>query len=225
MLLLRCVVGCGEVDLRKTPSVPDLLAGENLPAAPQQNRSRERRDLLLAAGLDCFRVKGFEATTIEEIAGKAGVATGGFYLYFTTKTQLLLVLMQTLVERLAAVDLQFAAGTSPRAALRRFLKQAFAADLHYAGALRAWHEAASADEGLAKKQARIQRWTTARVQAVLERLLRLPHGRRKVDVPSLAQIIDRLFWQLLRDSAVLPPKTMTRLVLAASDLLFHALFT
>lgn len=218
MLLLRSLIWRREVQL-------NLLVGEEMPAPPRQQRSQKKREALLQAGLDLFRKKGFEATTIDEIARKAGVATGGFYQHFATKTQLLLVLMQNLVDALAGVNLQFSTGSSPQEKLREFLEQAFAKDLPYAGALRAWEEAVSSDEHLRRKQLRIRKWTTARVSAVIERLLQLPGARRDVDVPALAHLMDRLFWQLLAEAARLPRAETTRLVRASAHLLAHSLFT
>ena len=58
---------------------PDLLAGEDLPAEPQQRRSLEKRRKLKAAGLALFGEKGYERTSIEEIARRAKLAVGGFY--------------------------------------------------------------------------------------------------------------------------------------------------
>lgn len=211
--------------MSKSSPAPNLLYGEDLPEPPRQQRSVNKREALLQAGLDVFRRKGFEAAGIDEIAAKAGVATGGFYLYFSTKAQLLLVLMQSLVDVLAGVDLHFNTGSSPRDKLREFLEQTFARDVPYAGALRAWEEAVSSDERLRPKQLRIRKWTTARVSTVIETMLEHPGARRDIDVPALAQLMDRLFWQLLADTARLRPAETARLVRAAANLLSHALFT
>src|SRR5438132_1312149 len=72
---------------------PDLLAGQHLPPPPQQERSRRKRDALLQSALALFAERGYEQTSIEDIAHQAGVAVGGFYQHFTSKRQILLVLM------------------------------------------------------------------------------------------------------------------------------------
>src|SRR5271166_6459783 len=85
---------------------PDLLAGENLPPKPLQRRSLEKRARIKAAGLALFGEKGFERTSIEEIAQKADLAVGGFYQHFRSKRQLLLTLMDELLEKLSQMDLR-----------------------------------------------------------------------------------------------------------------------
>lgn len=48
----------------------------------------DKRARLLDAALDLFEVMGFEAVTVPEIAGRAGVAVGTVYRYFETKEAL-----------------------------------------------------------------------------------------------------------------------------------------
>jgi AcrR family transcriptional regulator len=51
-------------------------------AAPKSEETRAR---ILNAALSSFREQGFEATTMRDIAEKAGVATGAAYYYFPSK--------------------------------------------------------------------------------------------------------------------------------------------
>lgn len=94
---------------------PDLLAEENLPPKPRQKRSLEKRARIKAAGLALFGEKGFERTSIEEIARKADLAVGGFYQHFRSKRQLLLTLMDELLEKLSQMDLRPNGATDIRA--------------------------------------------------------------------------------------------------------------
>jgi TetR/AcrR family transcriptional regulator, cholesterol catabolism regulator len=53
-----------------------------------QRRARQklvRRDRITTAALGLFRARGFESTTVEEIAERADVAKGTFFNYFPTK--------------------------------------------------------------------------------------------------------------------------------------------
>lgn len=68
-----------------------------------KRRSRPRRrtlpaevrtDDLMAAAAALFIAKGIEATTIDEIVARAGVAKGTFYHYFATKTDVVLALRE-----------------------------------------------------------------------------------------------------------------------------------
>lgn len=50
-----------------------------------KTKSDETRARILGAAMDLFRRRGFEETTMREIAAEAGVATGAAYYYFDSK--------------------------------------------------------------------------------------------------------------------------------------------
>ena len=204
---------------------PHLLAGEDLRPAPRQKRSLAKRDQLKAAALDRFGQKGYQATSIGDIARHAHLAVGGFYQHFHSKRQLLLALMDELLEKLSRLDLQPQAAPDIRASLRAFLSRAFSMDLEYLGAYRAWQEAMLSDPELARKQKQIQAWTTARVTALFKRLQQLPDARKGVAIPSLARAMDSFFWNLLAQAARLPKAELDQWLDAATHLIYHAMFT
>jgi AcrR family transcriptional regulator len=217
--------------MRAVPPRPRLLASEELPSPPRQQRSREKRAQLLAAGLALFGEKGYEAASVDEIAARAGVAVGGFYQHFRSKRQLLLVLMDELLEGLNRLDLRPAAGSAggaemdALAALGALLERAFATDFAFTGAYRAWREAVLLDAGLARYQKEIEHWTGARIAAVFSFLLQLPGARTDVDVPVLARLMDRFFWDLLGQALHFTAADRKRILAATTHLLYHALFT
>jgi len=224
-VVLRSGAGGGE--LRAAGGLkerPDLLAGEVRPQAPQQSRSRQKRIRWKRAGLAVFAEKGYERATIQEIAGRARLPVGGFYLHFGSKRQLLLALMDELLEHLSVLDLKGGLYTGPRAVVHSILKQAFSRDLAYLGACRAWQEAVLSDVELAEKNARIQQWTTARTRVVFEQLQRLRRARKEVDVDGLARVIDAFFWGLLGRAAGMDKKELKRWVEVSAELIYHALF-
>jgi AcrR family transcriptional regulator len=49
---------------------------------------------ILDAALELFRTRGFEATTMREVAAKAGVATGAAYYYFPSKDAIVMAFYQ-----------------------------------------------------------------------------------------------------------------------------------
>lgn len=64
-------------------------------AAPLRRRvlpAEVRMDDLMTAAAELLIEKGVEATTVDDIAAKAGVGKGTFYHYFTTKTDVILAL-------------------------------------------------------------------------------------------------------------------------------------
>jgi AcrR family transcriptional regulator len=201
------------------PRRPNLLAGEDLPRMPAQRRSRVKRAALLKAGVELFERHGYDATSIGAIARRAGVAVGGFYQYFRSKRQLLIVLMNELLQKLEQIDMQ------PRGGLLRdriedVLRAGATADLAYMGAYRAWKEAILADPKLASLDERVRTWTTARLGAVFIRLQQLPGARTGIDVRLFAATMDRLFWDLLGGRLESAP----RVVEVLGHVIYHSLF-
>ncbi|WP_225737166.1 TetR/AcrR family transcriptional regulator [Dyella acidiphila] len=64
---------------------------------PQRQRGHERVAALLEAAASCFVEKGYDATTMTEVAARAGASIGSLYQFFPTKE----VLAQALVEQYA----------------------------------------------------------------------------------------------------------------------------
>ena len=66
-------------------------------SARRKPRSSERREAILAAALDEFSSRGFEAARLEDVARRAGVAKGTIYLYFRDKENLFQELIRTML--------------------------------------------------------------------------------------------------------------------------------
>src|SRR5688572_10978678 len=71
-----------------------------------KTKSEETRERILRAALEMFHDRGFESTTMREIAGRAEVATGAAYYYFASKDAIVLAFydqarkdMEPLLER------------------------------------------------------------------------------------------------------------------------------
>jgi AcrR family transcriptional regulator len=203
---------------------PNLLAREGLASEPRQRRSHQNRARLKDAALKLFGRKGYEKTSITEIAAEAELAVGGFYLHFRSKRQLLLVLMDDLLQALAEVDLRPGSINDPRVAIRDLLARAFSRDLNFLGAYRAWQEAILVDPEIARKQRDINEWTTARVLQTFRFLQTLPGARPGVDLEQLARVMDTFFWALLAEALRQPATRLDDWLDAATHLVFHALF-
>lgn len=57
-----------------------------------------KKEQIVAAGIKLIEQKGYEKTSISEIVREAGVAQGTFYLYFSTKKELVLEIAATLLD-------------------------------------------------------------------------------------------------------------------------------
>lgn len=62
--------------------------------------TEQRRAEILQAAMELFSSKGFNETTMEEVASAAGVAKGTVYLYFQSKEHLLLALKREFMQGL-----------------------------------------------------------------------------------------------------------------------------
>jgi AcrR family transcriptional regulator len=61
--------------------------------AISDQQKEERRRAILTAGLELYQETSYEAVNIAQVAQKAGVAKGTFYLYFKTKEELFLAML------------------------------------------------------------------------------------------------------------------------------------
>jgi AcrR family transcriptional regulator len=62
------------------------------------SRAEDTRRKIYEAAMEMFREKGFEETTMRDIAGKAGVALGGAYYYFSSKDAIVLAFYREMQE-------------------------------------------------------------------------------------------------------------------------------
>lgn len=201
-------------------SRPDLLAGEAMPPSPRQERSRRKQQALLEAALALFAERGYDATTIEEIAHRAGVAVGGFYQHFKSKRQVLLVLMNCLVREVTQIDLGLHQEPDPREALARMVRYALQLDWTYVGAYRAWREAIVHDAELAARSQELQLWTADLLAEVLRAVSAFPGARPDVDVRATAWVLNTMFWTL----ASHPVPDLEAVVQSVSRMLYHTMF-
>ena len=83
----------------------------------------DNRERLIAAGYTVLSEKGYEATTVKEVAHVAGVSPGLFHYYFASKDDLLVAVLREAGERYGRV-MQHLRATIPA---ERFLEAAFTA--------------------------------------------------------------------------------------------------
>jgi AcrR family transcriptional regulator len=84
---------------------------------PKRERGKQRVAALIDAGAELFAEKGYEATTMTEIASRAGAAIGSLYQFFPSKEALAEAIFNRFAERAAAAFQrveEFAPGRSAR---------------------------------------------------------------------------------------------------------------
>ena len=69
---------------------------------PQRRRGRNRVAGLIAAAAALFVEKGYDATTMTEIAARAGASIGSLYLFFPTKPVLAQSMLMSLADELSS---------------------------------------------------------------------------------------------------------------------------
>jgi TetR/AcrR family transcriptional regulator, cholesterol catabolism regulator len=82
--------------------VEGASAGREAKGGGRRERKKlEVRDRIRGAALELFREKGYEATTVEEIAERADVAKGTFFNYYARKDALVAAQAEEMMEELA----------------------------------------------------------------------------------------------------------------------------
>jgi AcrR family transcriptional regulator len=104
---------------------------------PKSGAADNRRDALVRAAAELFRAKGFDGTTIRDIAGAVGMQPGSPFHHFANKHELLLAVMEEglragLDRTRAVVD---SSGLAPVERFRRLRADAKLARLMILGAI------------------------------------------------------------------------------------------
>ena len=90
------------------------------PTGKREAGKLARRDGLYDAAVTLFREQGYEHTTVDQIARRAGVAKGTFFNYFPTKDAVLRYMGEREIGRLGAASLA-GGSTSAVGNLKRFM--------------------------------------------------------------------------------------------------------
>ena len=80
-----------------SPAVPVAMAQE-----PKRERGHARVAAIMEAALEVFMEKGFDKTTMTEIAARSNTAIGSLYRFFPTKETLADALLQRYGEQLVS---------------------------------------------------------------------------------------------------------------------------
>jgi AcrR family transcriptional regulator len=87
----------------------------------RERKKRETREAIARAAIELFVERGYEATTLAEIAEAAGVSTRPIFGYFASKEDILFATLQNVCDSGASAVTQRAPGTDALTALRAFI--------------------------------------------------------------------------------------------------------
>jgi AcrR family transcriptional regulator len=87
----------------------------------RERKKQETREALTRAALELFAERGYDETTLAEIAEAAGVSTRTIFAYFPGKEDILFCTTQTMLDALAAALADRPAGMDALTALREFI--------------------------------------------------------------------------------------------------------
>lgn len=93
---------------------------------PEGLRERKRRQTLQRiseVGLDLFATKGYEATTLDEIAAAAGISRRTFFYYFESKEDILHAYVKGFTDALKALVIENASAGAPLDIVRNAMLQ------------------------------------------------------------------------------------------------------
>src|SRR3954469_19164623 len=130
---------------RRATGRRDVAAPAGPPAATRELRAQGRKTMakLLDAGMRVFAERGFHAARVDDIVRTARASHGTFYLYFSSKEDLLRALAVQCSEQIEALAGTLGAVTPDAAGwqeLRRFLDDFLSTYARYGPVIRAWME-------------------------------------------------------------------------------------
>ncbi|MBI4832153.1 MAG: TetR/AcrR family transcriptional regulator [Candidatus Lindowbacteria bacterium] len=201
-------------------SIDKLLAepGADPKALHEQATSLTRRKILLAA-MECFASKGYQKTTIREIAAKAGMTLGAVYHHFEGKKELLIAVTRSRqVNSLEMLRHAIADREDFFDALRQTLKSQFkllAEDPILRGVTREYFSMAMVDPDANRIHSQTDIEYRDFAEAELERRLpNLPPERRNLLIRMFFVAIEGLMTGLVVDSplAIRPEETLDAVI-------------
>jgi AcrR family transcriptional regulator len=89
----------------------------------RERKKARTREAIIDAALDLFASKGFEATTIEDIAAAADVSPRTFFRYFESKVDLVMVRNEAHGDKIGPLIVARPASEGPLEALRQVIQQ------------------------------------------------------------------------------------------------------
>jgi len=126
-------------------------------------KGERRRAAILAAAAELFRERGFRATSLDDIGAAAGVSGPAIYRYFSSKHDLLAVMIEeAAIAWRVTVDQVLSEDAAPLVTLEHLIDAAVALELKNGNLRPVFHqERRTLDDNARRRMARIDRVTMA----------------------------------------------------------------
>jgi AcrR family transcriptional regulator len=170
------------------------LAQSRVGGRRTQARGQATRERVLAAAEALFREGGYDGSSMNDVARRAGVGVGTLYHHFPDKRALLLELIDRLGDRVAAqrkseLELEAFLGTDPRAAIARWLERAHARLQSRPSLYLVMLDLASRDREVSRRYRRIEELAIDRLTDLLEFGQRRGLVRKAMDARAAAFLV------------------------------------
>ena len=151
---------------------------DTLAAAPSRRETNKRRtrQLLRETALQLFASQGYDSTTAEDIAEKAGVSSRTFFRYFATKESALFIGRNNWMQSLATTFLEQPAALSDVDALREALVLIAPRIVSSRKALRLYERAVASSAALRGREADYRQDDVAILSEAIATRRGLPHA-------------------------------------------------
>ncbi|HKV38729.1 MAG TPA: TetR/AcrR family transcriptional regulator [Blastocatellia bacterium] len=172
-------------------------------ASPKQARSKQTREKIILSAIKLFQERGFEKTTSNDIAADANVSVGSFYVYFTDKRQLLLVIFDRLADELSknifdVLKPEHLFGMELRPMIRQAVASAIEDKQKHSGLLRVITELVLKDAQFRQRQRALMERSISKLTELIS--LAKKAGRTwEIDVDAAAFIVHRVVFDISQD--------------------------
>ena len=192
------------------------MSTQTLSLKERQRKQRER--LILQAAGEAITQKGYDALSLEEVAGRVGISRAAIYLHFASKEDLVLALIEHNIETSAErLDALLAEHTSPREKVRAVIRRSYGSmSLPSFQAVSAiMHSPTFLSKAAAKRNAMSDLWRplVQRLTALLEEVKRSGDFDPDMPTPLMVNLLVSLispFTKHALEQEQLPPSVIVK---------------
>ena len=102
-----------------------VVTGSRKEEGLRERKRRETLQRISEVGLGLFMAKGYDATTLDEIAAEAGISRRTFFYYFESKEDIILAYVEIFAEALKTAVREHGASDTPLATVQHALTTVF----------------------------------------------------------------------------------------------------